>query len=185
MDDYKGQERRVSDDLAKTHRRVTERHTSEIAATQAQISGLAVGMKNVDKNINALIAKVDQSARPKDKNWAAIGSLIVTIIIVFGGIYGFLFKTQAKRTDDALMGVQRESDMRHIVIEDHAAALAITVARLQDVLFEKLTRQEDLNMQFIRAAEMVQLQERVIKKLERQDDINLEMIKGITKTGDK
>ena len=85
MDEYKGQERRTSDDLAKTHRRVTERHTSEIAAAQAQMSGLAVGMKNVDKNINALIAKVDQSARPKEKNWAAIGSLIVTIHYCFWG----------------------------------------------------------------------------------------------------
>ena len=151
MDDYKGIDRRASDKAEDTHRRITERHTNEIASVQSEVSGLKVGLTNTEKGVNNLTNKVDTQCAKEEQNWTAIGSLIVAILIVFGGIFGFLFNSQSNSTEATLINVQRESDLRHEIRDLHEKNLTNQVVRLQDRVLTKLERQEELNLEFSKA----------------------------------
>ena len=103
----------------------------------------------MDKNINRIVDQLDDVTKPKESNWTAVGSLIIAVVIVFGGIFGFLFNAQSKSTEDALSAVQRESDLRHRIRTLHEANLTESVVRLQDQVIRKMQRQEELNLHFI------------------------------------
>ena len=146
---FQGKERRTLDKAEEIHRGITERHTRDIAGIHADVAGLKAGIDNVDKNINRIVDQLDYVTKPKESNWTAVGSLIIAVVIVFGGIFGFLFNAQSKSTEDALSEVQREIDLRHRIRTLHEANLTESVVRLQDQVIRKLQRQEELNLHFI------------------------------------
>ena len=146
---YQGRERRHLDKAEDIHRGITERHTKDIARIHTDVASLKAGIDNVAINLNRIFDQLDDATKPKESNWTAVGSLIIAIVIVFGGIFGFLFNAQSKSTEDALFNVQRESDLRHEIRDLQEQNITAQVRRLQDRVLTKLNRQDELNLKFI------------------------------------
>lgn len=147
---YEGSDRRVTDKFDAAHKRITEQNTHSIAAINSDLNGLKVSLTNIDKAVEGLGSKLEQLATPHVINWPAIGSLIIGVIIVFGGIFGFLFQTQSDNVQDQLTAVQRESDLRHEIRDLHERNLTEQVIRLQDRVLRKMELQEKLNLDFVK-----------------------------------
>ena len=146
---YTGEERRASVPSDSEHRRVTEKNVHNIALITSDINGIKVGLTNIDRSVLGMGKKLD-AVTAKDINWAAIGSLIVAVIIVFGGIFGFLFEAQSNNVQEQLTAVQRESDLRHEIRDLQERNLTSQVIRLQDRVLRKMELQDQLNFEFLR-----------------------------------
>ena len=84
----------------------------------------------------------------EQSNWIHIGSLIVTIIIVFGGVFAFLFNAQSNRIAEALEYGSGESQLRHTIQAEQITYLNNQIDKLGDRVLDGERRQAEINMQF-------------------------------------
>ena len=140
--------RRQVDKVMEEQRKVTQRHGADIASLRTDVASLQTGLDNVDKGISRLSYKLDTLGEPNPTNWTGIGSLIVTIIIVFGGVFGFLFNSQTKSMATALDYGSGESQLRHSIQAEQIRYLAEEVDDLAHQLIEAERRQSELNIHF-------------------------------------
>ena len=118
------------------HFNITQQNVRDIGEIKTDIAGLKIGMDGLGKEQLSLLST------PKEDNWVAIGSLIIGVVVVFGSIFGFLFYAQSNTTQEALLSMQRESDLRQENLSRH-------VFRMEDEMVDRNSRQDDLNMEFI------------------------------------
>lgn len=142
------------------HFDITQRNVRDIGEIRTDIAGLKVGMDGLGKeqlagfanqsdHLHRLSSQLNHMSAPKVYNWAAMGSLAMAVVIVFGGVFGFLLNSQAQSTENALDAVQRESDLRDRLRTTHENNTEQTLTRWQEQLTDKLERQEELNLRFI------------------------------------
>jgi len=135
------------------HFNITQQNVRDIGEIKTDIAGLKIGMDGLGKeqsagfanqsqNLNRVIQQLSLLSTPKEDNWVAIGSLIIGVVVVFGSIFGFLFYAQSNTTQEALLSMQRESDLRQENLSRH-------VFRMEDEMVDRNSRQDDLNMEFI------------------------------------
>ena len=86
----------------------------------------------------------------KPTNWVGVGSLLVGVIFVFGGIFGFLFTAQSNSTADALAYGSGESALRHRIQAEQIEYLVQQQVRLSDKVTISEQRQAELNLYFTR-----------------------------------
>ena len=140
--------RRHADKALDEHRKVTQKHGTDIASLRTDVASLKTGLDNVDKGISRISYKLDTLAEPQPTNWTGVGSLIVTIIIVFGGVFGFLFNAQGKHTAEALAYGSGESQLRHSIQAEQIRYLAKQYDNLSNQIIDGERRQAELNIHF-------------------------------------
>lgn len=140
--------RRMSDKEDGGHFEITQRNVRDIGEIRTDIAGLKVGVDGLAETMHRISKQLSQLTQPKETEWTAVGSLIIAVVLVFGGIFGFLFNAQSSSTEDSLIAVQRESDLRHEIRDLHERNLTAQVVRLQDRVLLKMERQEKLNLEF-------------------------------------
>ena len=150
MTDERNQQhnRRSADKVMEEHRQVTHKHGQDIASLRSNVASLQTGLDNVDKGISRLSYKLDTLGEPKPTNWTGIGSLIVTIILVFGGVFGFLFNSQTKNMATALDYGSGESQLRHSIQAEQIRYLAKQYDNLSNQIIDGERRQAELNIHF-------------------------------------
>lgn len=140
--------RRKSDSAIAEHKAITQKHGESIAMLRTDVASLQTGLENLDKGIGRIAYKIDSLTEPKPTNWTGVGSLIVAVIIVFGGVFSFLFNAQNKSSVEALDYLSSESSLRHRIQAEQIEYISEQYNRLHDRVIQEKERQADLNLHF-------------------------------------